>query len=627
MSKNMTRKGLALAAISALAASAFVSLPASAAGITGSVSLAPNSGSNYAVLLGQSFSLKSNSASSITGTGKYLKFLVADTNSSVTTTSGQYNIAPTAATGQGAADTLTVTVANHKFKIGDKVSLTGVTYVSTGTADVTRTATGAAGTNEAVTIAIAGTYAVGDVITVANVAGAAVSYTVTAANLATGTAINNIATGLLAAITTADGALFNDNSSETSNVKIVAKAQAAYTTAATTFTRVNLAAVSNVAISAVSTGGTGTITIPAAVAISGNVASGGTYSSALATISTSGNRAANLSYVVDTKTDVNTSNRVLALTTASTTAQSATVTAWVDDNDDNLIDTTEYQSASQTVSFVPITSITPTVTLSPVTTGDTALTATISTSPALNGEQVGNTSVGAVFTRQDSVKELAKLATYNVDTELWEVSVGLEVGSVAGSPVLYGTATAGNWGFTNPTTRSGVDGTDSGGTDGISSIAVSTAGVVTVTTSAAHDLRTGDKITMVVDADDSTVEIAEETTAVSVTATGTSSFTYSISETTLPTAALSDLDLQNDTDYTIATYSTNGLVTRAFPGSYSAKFAANTKTDIDQTTAQYLTKVGSAVTNGAAVASAASLSVDAVEGSTAVRLVPTQPTF
>ena len=619
MSKNMTRKGLALAAISALAASAFVSLPASAAGITGSVSLAPNSGSNYAVLLGQSFSLKSNSASSITGTGKYLKFLVADTNSSVTTTSGQYNIAPTAATGQGAADTLTVTVANHKFKQGDKVSLTGVTYVSTGTAAVTVNTQGSASpAKEDFSIAIAGTYAVGDIISVANAATGAVTYTVTAANLATGTAINNIASGLLAALAGADGAIYENNGSSGATVTMDQISTGSdVTDVATTLTRVNLAAVSNVAISAVATGGTGTITIPAAVAISGDVASGGTYSSALATISTSGNRAANLSYVVDTKTDVNTSNRVLALTTASTTAQSATVTAWVDDNDDNLIDTTEYQSASQTVSFVPITSITPTVTLSPVTTGDTALTATISTSPALNGEQVGNTSVGAVFTRQDSVKELAKLATYNVDTELWEVSVGLEVGSVAGSPVLYGTATAGNWGFTNPTTRSGVDGTDSGGTDGISSIAVSTAGVVTVTTSAAHDLRTGDKITMVVDADDSTVEIAEETTAVSVTATGTSSFTYSISETTLPTAALSDLDLQNDTDYTIATYSTNGLVTRAFPGSYSAKFAANTKTDIAQTTARYLTKVGSAVTNGAAVATAASLSVDAVEGSTA----------
>jgi hypothetical protein len=506
-----------------------------------------------------------------------------------------------------------VTVANHKFKIGDKVSLTGVTYNSTGTAAVTRTATGAADTNEAVTIAIAGTYAVGDVITVANVAGAAVSYTVTAANLASGTAVNNIATGLLAAITSADGALFNNNSSETSNVKIVAKIQAAYTTAATTFTRVNLAAVSDVAISAVVAGGSGSITIPAAVAISGDVASGGAYSSALATISTSGNRAADLSYVVDTKTDVNTSNRVLALTTASTVAQSATVTAWVDDNDDNKIDTTEYQSASQTVSFVPITAITPTVTLSPVTTGDTALTATISTSPALNGEQVGNTSVGAVFTRQDSVKELAKLATYNVDTELWEVSVSLDTGTAAGA-LLYGTSTAGDWAFTNPTARTGGS---TASTDPIQDIAVSTAGLVTVETVAVHELRTGDKVTMTINATDANVTIAGETAAV-VTVTGTKSFTYSVTETTLPTAAVSDTQLVSGTGYTVETYASNkGIITRAFPGTYSARFGANTKTDIAQTTSEFLTKVGSAVTNGATVATASSLSVDVVEGSTA----------
>ena len=519
MTKNMTRKGLAFGAGLSLIASGFAGVPANAVGITDSaVSLAPTTGTAYAVLLGQSFSLKSNSASGVTGSGKYLKFLIEDSTGTVTVdqsdandgaafsgtaASTLYEVVTTAwaETIAGGVNTVTATVASHKLKTGDRINLKS-----------------AGSTLQAGTVTAA-TDATSVVFTL---------------DIATTAGLDDTEAGIIRLLP--------------------------------------------------------------------DTAVGGKF-------------------VYETREDTNSADKKLVLTTASTTAKSATVTSWIDDNDNGVIDTTEHQSAAQTVSFVPITGITPTVTLSPVTTGDTALTATISTSPALNGQQVGNDKVGAVFTRQDSVKELAKLATYNVDTALWEVSAGLEVGAIAGLEE-YGTATAGNWGFTNPTTRGGADATAADpNTEGITAIAVSTAGVVTVTTALVHELRTGDKITMVIDADadDAGVAIAAESTAVTVTATGTKTFTYSVSETTLPTAALSDTDLMVDTVYTIATYTTNGLVTRAFPGTYTAQFAAMNKTNVDlaKVTNEFLTKVGSAVSNGAAVKTAASLSVDAVEGATA----------
>jgi hypothetical protein len=74
MVKNMTRNGLAFGAGLSQIASGFAGVPANAVGITdSSVSLAPTTRTAYAVLVGQSLALKSNSASGVTGSGKYLR--------------------------------------------------------------------------------------------------------------------------------------------------------------------------------------------------------------------------------------------------------------------------------------------------------------------------------------------------------------------------------------------------------------------------------------------------------------------------------------------------------------------------------------------------------------------------
>ena len=80
MTKNMTRKSLALGAAAALVVTGFSAMPANAAGLadTSFVSLAPTTGTSYTTLAGSdyTFSLTANEASTVTG-GAF-KFLVSD---------------------------------------------------------------------------------------------------------------------------------------------------------------------------------------------------------------------------------------------------------------------------------------------------------------------------------------------------------------------------------------------------------------------------------------------------------------------------------------------------------------------------------------------------------------------
>ena len=80
MTKNMTRKSLALGAAAALVVTGFSAMPANAAGLadTSFVSLAPTSGTEYGVIAaaGNTFSMTANEAATVS-TGN-LKFLVTD---------------------------------------------------------------------------------------------------------------------------------------------------------------------------------------------------------------------------------------------------------------------------------------------------------------------------------------------------------------------------------------------------------------------------------------------------------------------------------------------------------------------------------------------------------------------
>jgi len=133
MTKNMTRKGLALGAAAALVVTGFSAMPANAAGLadTSFVSLAPSAGTEYSVIagVGKTFALKANEASSVEGGA--LSFLVEDGDKGVEpalVTSDQYTTGTiTSWTSNGTV--MTVTVAN-KFAAGDIVNLSGLTATS-----------------------------------------------------------------------------------------------------------------------------------------------------------------------------------------------------------------------------------------------------------------------------------------------------------------------------------------------------------------------------------------------------------------------------------------------------------------------------------------------------------------
>ena len=161
MSKNMTRKGLALGAGVALVASGFVAAPAQAIGVDGSVTLRPLTGTEYAVLSNNYyFNLTSTFVEQ--GAGKYLKFYVSDPASAVTpvdASSSQYAATPSAWSYSGTTVTVSFGAATN-YKQGDKVIFTGLTgggaAVLTGLNNAVHTLTGVAANKQSVTFTLAG---------------------------------------------------------------------------------------------------------------------------------------------------------------------------------------------------------------------------------------------------------------------------------------------------------------------------------------------------------------------------------------------------------------------------------------------------------------------------------------
>jgi hypothetical protein len=380
MSKNLTRKGLAFGATVALGTTLFAGAPASAAGIdNGSVSLVPTVGAEYDIIAGGNLALKANSASSVTGSGKYLKFQVEDAAAKTTVkyaSSTQYSVAnwdSYANTG----DVTTITKSGtHKFKVGDKIVVSG----------------------------------------------------------ATDTDVNGT-----------------------------------FTITGTTATTVSFAQTSS--------GLTLTTSADADIALVASTPASGKY-------------------IYDTKNDSNTSDKTISLqSTDEDVTQSVTVTAWIDDNDNGSIDSTEYQSPARTVRFLKHSDVTPTVAFNPIAVGsDSTVVATVTFSPVLNGLQLANSdnrssAAGAVvanFTRPGSTKSIVSASTsYSNTTKQWTVtSVAMSNNNVTNTDANTSTDGSG-WNIDQPATYT--------------SLAIDSAqvkkDVVTVTTgTTAHGLQVGDTV-------------------------------------------------------------------------------------------------------------------------------------
>jgi hypothetical protein len=132
-------------------------------------------------------------------------------------------------------------------------------------------------------------------------------------------------------------------------------------------------------------------------------------------------------YVVDSGSNTSASNSTLVLSTTESTVvtRSVDVTAWVDSNGNDVLDTTEYASPTRTVTFKKASEITATTTIDPLIVGSTSVVARVTTDPALNGQQMSNGDVNAMFTFQGSTVEFTpanSAAVYNAALGKWVIT-------------------------------------------------------------------------------------------------------------------------------------------------------------------------------------------------------------
>ena len=493
MTKNMTRKGLALGAASALLISGFSALPASSAGLadTSFVSLAPTTGTEYGMNAanGVTFSMTSNEAATIS-TGN-TKFLVTDASGV---------IEPKIVAATEATMYRSVAVANNAV-----VAIT----VNAGSTDVVK-------------------------ITDATLA----------AGLTSGDSI------YFAADLNADDGSTNDlviASDDTSFEVTVAGNDVSFVTdvglSATTQNRVDA---------------TGLVV----------------------RVIREARHATNNTYVVDTGVSSAAANELLVLAAdGAGVSRSVTVQAWMDANGNDLLDSTEYASPLRTVTWTKPSEIVTATTMSPIV-GDNKLSAVITTTPVLNGNQVlvqDNAFVNAKFTRSLSSSAGAfadntftsngqgtTTSVWNDTAKTFTVAINTDADAAAAGSDAAGSNVADPWvGLAAPIAA------DS------SALGISTTGLVSVTTGGNHTLVSGDKITMVINGADSAMALAAESTAVTINVTGASTFTYQVSETTgFPASALSDTSLNAGTEFTLATYAgPQGLVDRVGAETYTAQAA------------------------------------------------------
>jgi hypothetical protein len=518
MSKNMTRKGLAIGLGAVLVATSFGIAPATAAGLADKtfVSLEPTDGTEYTILAAanRTFSLTSNEAATVT-TGN-LKFLVSDPDEviepTIATSGREITIADnvTIAVTSG-TDTVRVTAA-HDLQIGDKFYWT---TAFDGAEDN-------AGTNTE-ELAAADT-----IFTVSNING----------------------TTWFEFVSTTDIA---DNDSDTTDgattLRVVREARSALTK----------------------------------------------------------------TFVVDTGSNSAATNSTLVLAVDGTNTRSVTVTAWKDANGNDKIDSTEYTSPERTVTWLKASSLVTSATMSPIA-GDSKLTATVTTTPVLNGEQMlaaDGDWLNVAFTRQDDTTvmyandansgDAVAVSVWDDDDKTWTVSVETDADAgTVGSSTVDGNTDAG-WGdlFSPAVLEGGNDNTNE-----IEKIVVTAAGLVTVT-STAHGFRVGDKLNVVINAaaEDTKAASADEDGVVITSVPSSTTFTYKVSAAS-PTAGTADsavAALNAGTTITPVTWAAGkSIVDRVFAGTYTAQV--------------YVAGVanGSKLSVGTASATAASASITSV---------------
>ena len=493
MSKNLTRKGLALGAVTALALTGFTALPASAAGLadTSFVSLAPTTGDEYNVLAitGSTFSLTSNEAVTVS-TGD-LKYKVND-SSGLITPKGTSTGGDTDAIATGdwldadpTTDAVTFTtagVANGQYILSVEADLA---INGTGTQTVLAADTMVqVSVNDDTAVFISPT----DITaTNASAFGAAVAANFTAAGAST-QAEDALADS------TAD---FNSGTTTSINIDvdgIAAGTYLVYPQAALIVDKADADPVTVLAadkVAEVTVDANGIVTIASDASLAGDEDGMRGTPTLIFTLKSSlgvaTRSAVDNSYVVDTNSTDAAADEVLVLKKdVSALARSVTVQAWMDANGNDLIDSTEYTSPVRTVNWLAAADVTAVSTVNYPTAGAANVTGSVVLTPNLNGDQQNAaTDVQIGFTRPGSTATVYANATQNAVTRGWSATQSLATGNWAGMPHVFQVASSTN------------------GTN-----------LFTLTTSAALAVR--DVVTTVTDGDD--------VTAAAVTTGGTTTF-------------------------------------------------------------------------------------------------------
>jgi hypothetical protein len=522
MKNNTTRKGLAIVASASLLVAGFAGLPAQAAGISdGSVSLVPTTGAEYATVSGGTMTLSANAATGVLGTGKYLKFQVEDALGKTTAAPGA-GITDISSSSTAVAATNKITFAgldNHIFKVGDEVGLSGANDAaqdaanSIGLAFATVTAHGGAQASVD-KLTLTGTPEAGDTFSATVTYDGGAAYAADIHTVTAGQTLTEVATSLAAliaanaGITTAavSGGVITTTAADDNKEVAIAVAVTEFVD----ITTVNLARAKITNIEAA------TITVESTISDDRTTVTDDVTLTLLTSTPALGK------YIFDSKSDTNTADKVLKLTsTDEDVTQTVTVTAWIDSNDDGDIDTTEYSSPARTVTFLAHSAITSTLTWRPVSVGDATVIADVTFSPTLNGSQYSvdrTNAIGALqvqMTRPGSVElEPSATVTYSNTTKKW-------------------TATSKNmndadWAIADATAQVANAG---------SSVAIAN-NIVTMTTIVVHALEVGDTVAVSGSTANAKVNNAD---AVVLSTPTTKSFTYAVTAANNPAAALTNV--------------------------------------------------------------------------------------
>jgi hypothetical protein len=564
MSKNMTQKGLALGAGFALISASLLAVPATAAGINNdSVSLLPNAGAEYNMIAGGTLVLKSNMASGVAGSGQYLKFLVEDSAAESTVTYSQSTqLSDLATTYTAVASNNKVTLAGltaHKFKVGDEIEVTGFDDVAQDALNSFTVAAAEGGTQASTsvkdidTVTIGGLPRTGDIITVtitpAGDAAQVYAHTVVADDTLAETATAVAALVNAGADTTATASAGVITITGAANDDAIATAVGAVETVVVADTNIARATITDIEAATISY-------------IGGAIEDDTTTVTDGGTVKLLSSTPALGSYVFDTKTDVVTGDKLIAIaSTDKNVTQTVTVTAWIDSNDDGDIDTTEYQSPARTLNFLASTAIATTTSVLAAYEGQSTVQASVAFAPTLNGSQLiasynRNGAANAVqghFSRPGSAEEFAAATvTYSNTSKLFTLT-SVNLNATSGTPV---DTSGSGWGITQPTSSLKTQ-----------SVTIKSL-VATVTTStsnyasgsiAVHGLKVGDVLTTA----SMTTGTADKSGAIVTSVPTTTTFTYAVAAGTVDVAA---------TTQSAGTISVSKIVNNfVVPGTYSVQ--------------------------------------------------------